>query len=49
MIAVTASGGLLVAVASPHQAPFEVFVGSVLAAYSIGAHVAGRRAYVAPG
>jgi len=39
---ITAAGGLLVAVAAPHQAPFEVFVGSVLAAYSIGAHTAGH-------
>jgi hypothetical protein len=35
---ITAAGGLLVAAAAPHQAPFEVFIGSVLASYSIGAH-----------
>jgi signal transduction histidine kinase len=47
VVAVTAAGGLLVAVAAPHQAPFEVFVGSVLAAYSIGAHTAGRNRWIA--
>ena len=30
VVVITAAGGLLVAVAAPHQAPFEVFVGSVL-------------------
>jgi len=46
---ITAAGGLLVAVAAPHQAPFEVFVGSVLAAYSIGAHTAGHDRWIALG
>jgi signal transduction histidine kinase len=49
VIAITAAGGLLVAVAAPHQAPFEVFIGSVLAAYSIGAHTAGRRRWLGLG
>jgi signal transduction histidine kinase len=43
---ITAAGGLLVAVAAPHQAPFGVFVGSVLASYSIGAHSAGARRWL---
>jgi signal transduction histidine kinase len=47
VVVITAAGGLLVVVASPHQAPFEVFIGSVLAAYSIGAHTAGRRRWIA--
>jgi signal transduction histidine kinase len=47
VVVVTVAGGLLVAVAAPHQAPFEVFVGSVLAAYSIGAHTAGRDRWAA--
>ncbi len=47
VVVITAAGGLLVAVAAPHQAPFEVFVGSVLAAYSIGAHTAGRHRWIA--
>ena len=42
-------GGLLVAVAAPHQAPFEVFIGSVLASYSIGAHTAGGRRWLGLG
>jgi signal transduction histidine kinase len=49
VVVVTGAGGLLVTVAAPHQAPFEVFVGSVLAAYSIGAHTAGRRRWLALG
>src|SRR5689334_18119839 len=49
VVVVTAAGGLLVAMAAPHQAPFEVFIGSVLAAYSIGAHTAGRGRWVALG
>src|SRR5690348_9926215 len=43
---ITAAGGLLVAVAAPHQAPFEVFIGSVLASYSIGAHTSGGRRWL---
>ena len=46
---ITTSGGLLVVVAAPHQAPFEVFVGSVVASYSIGAHTSGRRRWLALG
>ena len=46
---ITAAGGLLVVVAAPHQAPFEVFVGSVLASYSIGAHTAGARRWLGLG
>jgi signal transduction histidine kinase len=46
---ITAAGGLLVAVAAPHQAPFEVFIGSVLASYSIGAHTAGARRWLGLG
>jgi signal transduction histidine kinase len=46
---ITAAGGLLVVVAAPHQAPFEVFIGSVLASYSIGAHTAGRRRWLGLG
>jgi signal transduction histidine kinase len=49
VVVVTAADGLLVTVAAPHQAPFEVFIGSVLAAYSIGAHTAGRRRWLALG
>jgi signal transduction histidine kinase len=49
VVVVTAAGGLLVAVAAPHQAPFEVFVGSVLAAYSIGAHTGRRDRWIALG
>ncbi|HEX5250165.1 MAG TPA: sensor histidine kinase [Gaiellales bacterium] len=49
VVVITAAGGLLVAVAAPHQAPFEVFVGSVLAAYSIGAHTASRDRWLALG
>jgi len=49
VVVITAAGGLLVAVAAPHQAPFEVFVGSVLAAYSIGAHAAGHDRWIALG
>jgi len=49
VVVITAAGGLLVAVAAPHQAPFEVFVGSVLAAYSIGAHTAGHDRWIALG
>jgi signal transduction histidine kinase len=49
VLVITAAGGLLVAVAAPHQAPFEVFIGSVLAAYSIGAHTDGRRRWLALG
>ena len=49
VVVVTAAGGLLVSVAAPHQAPFEVFIGSVLAAYSIGAHTAGRRRWLGLG
>jgi signal transduction histidine kinase len=46
---ITAAGGLLVAVAAPHQAPFTVFVGSVLASYSIGAHTNGARRWLGLG
>lgn len=46
---ITAAGGLLVALAAPHQAPFEVFIGSVLASYSIGAHTAGARRWLGLG
>jgi len=49
VVAITAAGGLLVAVAAPHQAPFEVFIGSVLASYSIGAHTSGRRRWLGVG
>jgi len=49
VVVITAAGGLLVAVAAPHQAPFEVFIGSVLASYSIGAHTAGRRKWLGLG
>ena len=49
VVVITAAGGLLVAVAAPHQAPFEVFIGSVLASYSIGAHTAGGRRWLALG
>ncbi len=49
VVVITAAGGLLVAVAAPHQAPFEVFIGSVLASYSIGAHTAGRRRWLGLG
>jgi len=49
VVVITAAGGLLVAVAAPHQAPFEVFIGSVLAAYSIGAHTAGHDRWIALG
>ncbi len=49
VVVTTAAGGLLVAVAAPHQAPFEVFIGSVLAAYSIGAHTAGGRRWLGLG
>jgi signal transduction histidine kinase len=49
VVVITAAGGLLVALAAPHQAPFEVFVGSVLAAYSIGAHTAGHDRWIALG
>jgi signal transduction histidine kinase len=49
VVVVMAAGGLLVAMAAPHQAPFEVFIGSVLAAYSIGAHTAGRGRWLALG
>ena len=49
VVVITAAGGLLVAVAAPHQAPFVVFVGSVLAAYSIGAHTGGRERWIALG
>jgi signal transduction histidine kinase len=47
--AITAAGGLLVVVAAPHQAPFEVFIGSVLASYSLGAHTAGARRWLGLG
>jgi len=49
VVVITAAGGLLVAVAAPHQAPFEVFIGSVLASYSIGAHTAGGRRWLGLG
>jgi signal transduction histidine kinase len=49
VVAVTAAGGLLVVVAAPHQAPFVVFIGSVLASYSIGAHTAGTRRWLGLG
>jgi signal transduction histidine kinase len=49
VVVITAAGGLLVAVAAPHQAPFEVFIGSVLASYSIGAHTAGRHRWLGLG
>jgi signal transduction histidine kinase len=49
VVTITAAGGLLVVVAAPHQAPFEVFIGSVLASYSIGAHTAGRRRWLGLG
>ena len=49
VVVITVAGGLLVAVAAPHQAPFEVFIGSVLASYSIGAHTAGRRRWLGLG
>ena len=49
VVVITAAGGLLVAVAAPHQAPFEVFIGSVLASYSLGAHTAGRRRWLGLG
>jgi signal transduction histidine kinase len=49
VVAITAAGGLLVVVAAPHQAPFEVFIGSVLASYSIGAHTSGRRRWLGVG
>jgi len=49
VVVITAAGGLLVAVAAPHQAPFEVFIGSVLASYSIGAHTAARRKWLGLG
>jgi len=49
VVVITAAGGLLVAVAAPHQAPFEVFIGSVLASYSISAHTAGGRRWLGLG
>lgn len=49
VVAITVASGLLVDVAAPHQAPFEVFVAEVIAAYSIGAHTAGWRRWVALG
>ena len=49
VVVITSAGGLLVAVAAPHQAPFEVFIGSVLASYSIGAHTSGRRRWLGVG
>lgn len=49
VVVITAAGGLLVVVAAPNQAPFEVFIGCVLASYSIGAHTTGRWRWVALG
>jgi len=49
VVVITAAGGLLVAVAAPHQAPFEVFIASVLASYSISAHTAGGRRWLGLG
>jgi len=49
VVVITSAGGLLVAVAAPHQAPFAVFIGSVLASYSISAHTAGGRRWLGLG
>jgi signal transduction histidine kinase len=49
MTAVTAASGLLVVLAAPHQPPFELFVASVLGAYSMGAHTTGARRWAGLG
>jgi signal transduction histidine kinase len=49
MIVVNAASTAVVVLAWPHQAAFEPFVAAVIAAYSLGAHTAGRRAIVGIG